>query len=85
MNPSWELGAVAFSDARHGWAVVHPHWEPSTVSSSDAKHGWGLLQQLTLLTTSDGGSTWAAVKTAHALASPAILTDVACMDVPGSR
>ncbi len=85
MNPSWELGAVAFSDARHGWAVVHPHWEPSTVSSSDAKHGWGLLQQLALLTTSDGGSTWAAVRTAHALASPAILTDVACKDDPGSR
>ena len=77
----WELGAVTFSDARHGWAIVHPHWSLGAASSGDSERGWGLLRQLDLLATSDGGATWTAVKTADGLASPVILTAVACRDL----
>jgi photosystem II stability/assembly factor-like uncharacterized protein len=82
VNAYWELGAVAFSDARHGWAIVHPHWTFGASSSGDSQRGWGLLRQLDLLTTSDGGVTWSAVKTADGIASPVILTAVTCRDVP---
>ena len=84
MSASWELGAVDFSDATHGWAIVHPHWDFQTASGGSGKDGWGLLQQLALLATSDGGSTWAVVQSARGLASPVILTDVTCRDVPTS-
>jgi photosystem II stability/assembly factor-like uncharacterized protein len=84
LSTSWELGAVAFSDAAHGWAIVHPHWDFHTASGAGDKDGWGLLQQLALLRTVDGGSKWTVVQSARGLASPVILTDVTCKDVPGS-
>ncbi|MGZ4200396.1 MAG: WD40/YVTN/BNR-like repeat-containing protein, partial [Thermoleophilia bacterium] len=77
LNSKWELGAVSFADARHGWVIVHPFWNLGAIAR-DAKPGWGLLHQLVLLATSDGGSTWTAVESARGLPSPAILTDVEC-------
>jgi photosystem II stability/assembly factor-like uncharacterized protein len=85
LSPCWELGAISFGDTRHGWVVVHPQSTLGTVSSGDTKHGWSLLHQLALLTTSDGGSTWTVVKSAQGLASPVIITDVACREVAGSH
>ena len=80
LDAHWELGAVAFSDAGHGWAVVHPRWSLGAASSGDSERGWGLLRQLDLLATSDGGATWAPVQTAHGLATPVILPAVTCRD-----
>jgi len=37
-----------------------------------------------LYRTTNGGSTWTVVQSARGLASPVILTDVTCKDVPGS-
>ena len=84
LNSHWELGAVSFSDARHGWVVVHPSWDLGAVAR-DSKAGWGLLQQLALLATSDGGLSWEVVQSARGLAPPVILTDVACGDATDSH
>ena len=84
MNHAWEFGAVCFGDAEHGWLVVHPHWNLSA-ATADAGAEWGLLHQLVLLATSDGGQTWTAVTSAHDIPAPAILTDVTCREAAGKR
>jgi len=80
VNQSWQLGAVSFGDPRHGWMVVHPRWYLGATTKADDARGWGLLRQLVLLETTDGGETWSAVGSGRGLASPAILTDVTCLD-----
>jgi photosystem II stability/assembly factor-like uncharacterized protein len=85
LDRSLELGAVSFSDREHGWMIVHPTWRPDLALSSNAKRGWGLLHQLALLATSDGGSTWTVVQSAEGIAAPVILTDVASRDSAGSH
>ena len=78
MNRAWEFGAICFSDAEHGWMVVHPHWDLAAVTAGDAGAEWSFERQLVLLATSDGGQTWTAVISARGIPAPAILTDVTC-------
>jgi photosystem II stability/assembly factor-like uncharacterized protein len=82
MDRHWELGTVSFGDARHGWLIVHPHWQPNALAATQGDD-WGVLRQLTLLATSDGGASWSAVSTAGDVPAPAIITDVACRGANG--